>query len=57
MACSPRLPTTAPAPHLFPLPPIQVSQALASQVHDSFILKEVEGSDHVPIGLVLKSSA
>lgn len=30
-----------------------VSQTLSDKVHDSFILKEVEGSDHVPVGLIL----
>ena len=29
------------------------SQSLFGKVHDSFILKEIEGSDHVPLGLVL----
>jgi exonuclease III len=33
---------------------LQVSSALHDKVHDSYILKEVTGSDHVPIGLVVK---
>ncbi|KAI8469193.1 MAG: Endonuclease/exonuclease/phosphatase [Monoraphidium minutum] len=33
-----------------------VSESLAPRVHDSFILKDVEGSDHVPLGLVLKKA-
>ncbi|MBA0552248.1 hypothetical protein Golob_023077 [Gossypium lobatum] len=31
-----------------------VSDAIADDVHDSFILPDVIGSDHCPIGLVLK---
>lgn len=31
-----------------------VSAALKEQCHDSYILQEVLGSDHLPIGLVLK---
>ncbi|KAL2923458.1 DNA-(apurinic or apyrimidinic site) lyase chloroplastic [Bienertia sinuspersici] len=31
-----------------------VSEALADKVHDSYILPDVPGSDHCPIGLVLK---
>ncbi|KAG4211826.1 hypothetical protein ERO13_A02G123602v2 [Gossypium hirsutum] len=31
-----------------------VSEAIADDVHDSFILPDVIGSDHCPIGLVLK---
>jgi hypothetical protein len=38
-------------------PPRQVSEALAPRVHDSFILKEVDGSDHVPLGLVIRAPA
>jgi exodeoxyribonuclease III len=34
-----------------------VSRPLLSRCHDSFILRSVEGSDHVPIGLVLKNEA
>jgi exonuclease III len=35
---------------------LQVSSGLAGQVHDSYILKDVSGSDHVPLGLVLKKA-
>jgi hypothetical protein len=35
---------------------LQVSSSLADKVHDSYILKEVTGSDHVPLGLVLKKA-
>jgi hypothetical protein len=35
-------------------PPLQVSEELASAVHDSYILKHVTGSDHVPLGIVIK---
>jgi exonuclease III len=35
---------------------LQVSCGLAGQVHDSYILKDVSGSDHVPLGLVLKKT-
>lgn len=31
-----------------------VSESIADKVHDSFILPDVTGSDHCPIGLVLK---
>lgn len=31
-----------------------VSESIADQVHDSYILPDVTGSDHCPIGLVLK---
>jgi exonuclease III len=31
-----------------------VSQSLAPRVHDSYILKEVTGSDHVPLGVVIR---
>ncbi|CAI5501372.1 unnamed protein product [Closterium sp. Naga37s-1] len=31
-----------------------VSQALASRVHDSYTMPDVPGSDHCPLGLVLK---
>lgn len=31
-----------------------VSEVIAEKVHDSFILPDVTGSDHSPIGLVLK---
>ncbi|XP_047315370.1 DNA-(apurinic or apyrimidinic site) endonuclease, chloroplastic [Impatiens glandulifera] len=31
-----------------------VSKSIADQVHDSYILPDVTGSDHCPIGLVLK---
>ncbi|XP_062117903.1 DNA-(apurinic or apyrimidinic site) endonuclease, chloroplastic isoform X2 [Humulus lupulus] len=31
-----------------------VSESIADQVHDSYILPDVHGSDHCPIGLVLK---
>ncbi|WIA12732.1 hypothetical protein OEZ85_006370 [Tetradesmus obliquus] len=33
-----------------------VSSDLADKVHDSYILKEITGSDHVPLGLVLKKA-
>jgi exonuclease III len=39
---------------LFAIRIAQVSPSLADRVHDSFILKDVLGSDHCPIGLVLK---
>jgi exodeoxyribonuclease III len=32
----------------------QVSQALSSRVHDSYMLQDVMGSDHCPLGLVIK---
>lgn len=32
----------------------QVSSDLAEKVHDSYILKEVTGSDHCPLGIVIK---
>ena len=31
-----------------------VSECIAEKVHDSYILPDVDGSDHSPIGLVLK---
>lgn len=31
-----------------------VSESIADQVHDSYILPDIGGSDHCPIGLVLK---
>ncbi|XP_068663293.1 DNA-(apurinic or apyrimidinic site) endonuclease, chloroplastic isoform X2 [Aristolochia californica] len=31
-----------------------VSQSIADEVHDSYILPEIAGSDHCPIGLILK---
>ncbi|GBF99865.1 hypothetical protein Rsub_12505 [Raphidocelis subcapitata] len=31
-----------------------VSQSLAPRVHDAFILRDVLGSDHVPLGVVIK---
>ncbi|GAB2295574.1 hypothetical protein Dimus_029735 [Dionaea muscipula] len=31
-----------------------VSESIAEQVHDSYILPDVTGSDHCPIGLILK---
>lgn len=31
-----------------------VSEAIADQVHDSYIVPDIHGSDHCPIGLVLK---
>ncbi|XP_047268285.1 DNA-(apurinic or apyrimidinic site) endonuclease, chloroplastic isoform X6 [Capsicum annuum] len=33
-----------------------VSECIADKVHDSYILPDVDGSDHSPIGLVLKLS-
>jgi hypothetical protein len=32
----------------------QVSADLAERVHDSYILKDILGSDHVPLGVVIK---
>ena len=34
---------------------LQVSQALISRVHDSYMLQDVMGSDHCPLGLVIKA--
>lgn len=31
-----------------------ISQAIADQVHDSYIVPDIHGSDHCPIGLVIK---
>ena len=31
-----------------------VSQSIAANVHDSYILPDINGSDHCPIGLILK---
>jgi len=31
-----------------------VSESIADKVHDSYILPDVTGSDHCPIGLVVK---
>lgn len=44
---------------LKPAPPVccaapQVSDRLADQLHDSYTLADVMGSDHCPIGLVVK---
>ncbi len=36
---------------------MQVSQALLDQVHDCFHLTDFMGSDHCPVGLVLKIKA
>jgi exodeoxyribonuclease-3 len=33
-----------------------VSKALAPRVHDAWILPEVEGSDHVPLGVVIRKA-
>lgn len=33
-----------------------VSEDLAPRVHDAYILKEITGSDHVPLGIVIKKS-
>lgn len=35
---------------------VQVSEDLAPNVHDAYILKEITGSDHVPLGIVIKKS-
>jgi len=34
----------------------QVSDDLAPRVHDAYILKEVTGSDHAPLGIVIKQA-
>ncbi|CAK9150330.1 unnamed protein product [Ilex paraguariensis] len=31
-----------------------VSESIADKVHDSYILPDVTGSDHCPVGLILK---
>lgn len=31
-----------------------VSESIADKVHDSYIVPDVTGSDHCPIGLILK---
>lgn len=36
--------------------PLQVDEGLSGQVHDAYILKEITGSDHVPLGIVIKKS-
>ena len=36
---------------------LQVSEPLLAQVHDCFHLKDTLGSDHCPLGLVLKTQA
>jgi hypothetical protein len=36
---------------------MQVTDDLAPQVHDAYILKEITGSDHVPLGIVIKKQA
>ncbi len=36
---------------------LQVSQQLLPRCHDSFLLKSIEGSDHIPLGLVIKLAA
>lgn len=36
---------------------LQVSEPLVAQVHDCFHLKDTLGSDHCPVGLVLKTQA
>jgi exonuclease III len=33
-----------------------VTEDLAPQVHDAYILKEITGSDHVPLGIVIKKA-
>jgi exonuclease III len=35
----------------------QVSEDLAPHVHDAYILKDVEHSDHCPLGIVIKKDA
>lgn len=32
----------------------QASRGIADKVHDSYILKEVTGSDHCPLGVIIK---
>lgn len=36
---------------------MQVTDDLAAQVHDTYILKEITGSDHVPLGIVIMKQA
>lgn len=36
---------------------VQVSEPLLAQVHDCFHLQDILGSDHCPVGLVLKTQA
>lgn len=33
-----------------------VDEALAPHVHDAYILKDVTGSDHCPLGIVIKKT-
>lgn len=35
---------------------VQVTSDLADKVHDSYILKEIKGSDHAPLGIVIKKA-
>jgi hypothetical protein len=47
-------PTSAPLTSLLCCAALQVSDSLADQLHDSYTLADVMGSDHCPIGLVVK---
>jgi hypothetical protein len=36
---------------------VQVSESLADKVHDAYHLPDVQGSDHCPIGIVLRTDS